>query len=309
VFLEGANNALAEGRIRGLTLQGAYCDELTLFPEQFFSMLLSRLRVSGAKLFATTNPDNPNHWLKKRYLDRAADLDLLSAGFTIDDNTFLPADYVANLKKEYTGVFFDRFILGRWVAGQGVIYGMFDKSHIVKIVPKLSSGAIGIDYGQSNATVFLFAGIGADGRLYVVSEYYHRGRDSRSHKSPAAYSRDFIAWAKNQNCPIDYIYYDPAATGFKDQLAEMGVYGLRAANNAVLEGIQLVSSLFGQGLIRISGQCENLIKELYSYSWDEKAANQGEDKPKKQGDHCVDALRYLVMGQKSYWKSRLGAEN
>ena len=61
VFLEGANDARSESKIRGMTLQGAYCDELTQFPEDFFTMLLSRLRLPGAKLIATTNPDAPLH--------------------------------------------------------------------------------------------------------------------------------------------------------------------------------------------------------------------------------------------------------
>ena len=77
VYLEGVNDARAESKIRGMTLQGAYCDELTLFTQDFFAMLLSRLSMPGAKLFGTTNPDNPGHWLKTDYLDRAGELDLM----------------------------------------------------------------------------------------------------------------------------------------------------------------------------------------------------------------------------------------
>ena len=98
IYLEGAANAEAESKIRGMTLMGAYCDELTLFGEEFFVMLLSRLSENGAKLFATTNPDTPSHWVKRDYLDRES-VDLLSIKFTLEDNIFLPEKYIAALKK------------------------------------------------------------------------------------------------------------------------------------------------------------------------------------------------------------------
>lgn len=125
ILLEGANDARSEDKIRGLTLGGAYCDELTLFPEDFFAMLLSRLSVDGAKLFGTTNPDAPSHWLKKKYIDRADVLDLLEMFFSIDDNTFLSKEFIENQKKEHTGVFYQRFILGLWVVAEGAIYRIF----------------------------------------------------------------------------------------------------------------------------------------------------------------------------------------
>lgn len=126
IMLEGANDGRSEAKIRGITLGGAYCDELTLFPKDFFVMLLSRLRVEGAKLIATTNPDVPTHWLKTEYLDNNALCDiLLSVFFHIDDNTTLPSEYIESLKKEYTGVYYDRFIRGDWVVANGAIYRVF----------------------------------------------------------------------------------------------------------------------------------------------------------------------------------------
>lgn len=308
VFLEGASDARAENKIRGMTLRGAYCDEITLFSEDFFNMLLSRLRVEGAKLIGTTNPDNPNHWLMENYLKRADKLDLLTVNFTIDDNTFLPREYVKNLKKEFSGMFYERFILGKWVLADGLVYGMFKPEYVSEEVPRILEYYVGIDYGQSNATVFLLAGLGEDERLYIIDEYYHNGKKEQSPKSPYAYANDFIEWVRgNDVSRLGCIYYDPSALGFRAQLAELGVGGLKAANNDVLCGIQIISAMFDKGLIRISPRCKHFVDEIYGYAWDTKSAKVGKDKPCKENDHVMDAFRYLVMGKFSYWKNRLGS--
>ena len=155
IMLEGANDGRSEAKIRGITLGGAYCDELTLFPKDFFTMLLSRLRVEGAKLIATTNPDMPTHWLKTEYLENDALCDtLLSVFFHIDDNTTLPADYVESLKKEYTGVYYDRFIRGDWVVANGAIYRVFTDSpsaYNAVEIPAFEYLNVGLDFGGNGS--------------------------------------------------------------------------------------------------------------------------------------------------------------
>ena len=107
MYLESVCDSRSESKIRGMTLDGAYCDELTLFDEDFFTMLLSRLSKSEARLIATTNPDHPRHWLKTKYLDNK-ELSLNDMKFTIDDNIFLDRTYVENLKREYKGMYYER---------------------------------------------------------------------------------------------------------------------------------------------------------------------------------------------------------
>jgi hypothetical protein len=115
-----------------MTAAGAYVDEATLIEREFWDQLPARLSIKGAKLFATTNPDSPSHWLKKEFLDRAHELDLKHWHFTLDDNVALDPAYVSALKKEYTGLWYRRFILGQWVMADGAIYDMFDPDrHVV----------------------------------------------------------------------------------------------------------------------------------------------------------------------------------
>lgn len=294
VDLEGAANALSENKIRGVTLSGAYVDELTLVPEDFFTMLLSRLSTEGAKMFGTTNPDSPRHWLKVNFLDKP-DLDIYRIKFLLDDNTTLPADYIENLKKEYTGVFYRRFILGDWVAAEGAIYPMFDaKIHVSDKVPKFHMHWIAADIGHTNPTAFLRLSAGDDGRIWVTDEYYHIA-DKSGAKSPKQYARDMQAFAAKGPFP-DSVIIDPAAEGFILQLKEDAPnLRIKRAANAVLEGIQLVSSAIDAGVLMIHPRCNHLIEEIQGYSWDSKAQERGEDKPVKTNDHACDALRYALM--------------
>ena len=307
VLLEGAGDARSEAKIRGLTLMGAYCDELTTFPQDFFSMLLSRLSLPGAKLFATTNPDNPMHWLKTDFIDRAAEIDALVMKFGFDDNPQLPPEYMTALRREYTGVFYRRFILGEWCVAEGAIYPDFDPArHVVDALPPMRLHWVGVDYGHSNPTVFLLAGLGDDGRLYIIDEDIHKAADEGD-QSPREYSRAMVRFLRKheQGLRLEAVVVDPSAKGFIVQLREDGVARVRSANNAVLEGIQLVSSILSADLLRVHRRCKTLIGELQGYVWDDRAQARGEDKPVKVNDHAADGLRYLIMSESAHWKRRI----
>ena len=145
MLLIGADNEAAATKIQGLTLAGAYCDEAAALPETFFNMLYSRLSVAGARLWLTSNPDNPGHWLKKKWLDRAklwldrdgvthADpggIDLHRVSFKLEDNPHLPAEYVARVKASYTGLWRRRYVLGEWCMAAGAVYSMWDPARHV----------------------------------------------------------------------------------------------------------------------------------------------------------------------------------
>lgn len=299
IYLEGVNDARSESKIRGMTLQGAYCDELTLFTEDFFSMLLSRLSCAGAKLVATTNPDNPYHWLKENYINRAGEIDLFSKRFLIEDNTFLDPEYVRNLEAEYTGVFYDRFILGLWVVAQGLIYPMFsDAENVYDDVdrpPQLVSYAkrlCGIDSGIENPTVYLDCYWDGE-TLWVDREYYHFGKKDRDKKAESDYADDFEKFFSDRPL-LSTIVIDPAAAGLKAELAKRG-YITNDADNSVVPGIQLVATMFKKRKIRVHKRCTSFIKELHTYAWDDKSCAHGDERPIKQADHACDALRYLVF--------------
>lgn len=288
ILLEGANDARSESKIRGLTLQGAYCDELTLFPKDFFVMLLSRLRVPGAKLIATTNPDSPEHWLKKDYIDRRTELDMLVVRFLLDDNTTLDPQYVTAVKAEYTGVFYNRFILGEWCLAEGIVYPQFDRTqHVRQLDSPQGKWYISVDYGTLNA---FSAGLWCyDGKqAYRAAEWYYSGRAQRRQLTNTQYLKHIQALAGGRN--IEAVVVDPSAASFITELRQAG-FTVRKGKNDVVDGIRRVSTALQQGKLLFSPACQDCIREFSLYRWDEKAA---EDRPIKENDHAMDDVRYFV---------------
>lgn len=291
IYLEGVSDSGAESKIRGMTLQGAYCDEITLFNESFFNMLLSRLSEPNAKLFGTTNPDNPNHWFKVNYIDRKDELDFFIMEFLIDDNTFLDKRYVEELKKEYTGVFYRRFILGEWCSAEGLVYPMFDKEkHIVEDLPERDIQAeyyISIDYGTLNpCSMGLWR---LDESCAVrIKEMYYSGRQNKKQLTDEEYYEMLEDLA--EGFLIKCVVIDPSAASFITTIRRHGKFAVRKANNNVLDGIRTTGTLLQSGKLKIHQSCENAIKEFGIYAWDEKS---GEDKVIKEFDHAMDDIRYF----------------
>lgn len=122
----GAERISQVSKIRGASIKYAYGDEVADWSEEVFALLKSRLDKENSCFDGTFNPQSPGHWLKK-FLD--SDADIFAQTYTIDDNPFLPAAFVASLKQEYAGtVYYNRYILGLWAAAEGLIYKAFADS-------------------------------------------------------------------------------------------------------------------------------------------------------------------------------------
>lgn len=312
VHVMGANDAKAESKIRGMTLAGALVDELTTLTRDFFKQLLARASVEGAMIFVTTNPDAPKHWLKDEYLDRAGELpDWGFWHFTMDDNPTLSESYKDSLKREYSGLWYARFIEGRWVAAEGAIYDVFDEDrHVIKRtdLPNIERVlSVGIDYGTTHATRGYLIGIGrslADpdkSALYVLDEF------APAKATVGQHAQMFRAWLADQ--PNDsfktpeWIAIDPAAAVFRQQLFDDGDTNLMRAHNAVLPGIQVIASLFAASALYIVDECTHLVKGLPGYRWDSAASAKGITKPIKEDDDEVDALRYAIYSSRRLWRA------
>ncbi len=299
IFFEGASDSRSESKIRGLTLTGAYCDELTLFDENFFSMLLSRLSDSGAKLFATTNPDSPFHWLKKKYIDRADELDMLFETFHISDNTFLDKEYVENLKKEYSGVYYDRYILGLWKAAEGVIYLDFANNPEKYIISEndisaeeIAFASIGIDFGgNKSAHAFVCTGFTHNmDKIITLDEFY-----IKEPLSPVRLEKYFVDFVRK--CSAKYtiydVYCDNAETTLVNGLSMAAMTnGLcvdvrNARKSPVNERIKSVLGLMSRGKYFVYNSCTNLIEAFSTAVWEDSPTA---DKRLDNGSINIDSL-------------------
>lgn len=298
VYVIGASDERAAAKIKGATFAGALVDEVTELPESYFEMLFSRLTIPNSKLFGGTNPDSPYHWLKSNYIDRFIDDERFFKNFkfNLDDNPSLDSQIKEDLKKKYQGLWYKRFILGEWVLAEGSVYDFFDTSIHVVDGPHTyaKSYFLGIDYGTTNAFAAIMIGYNDEHKpyLWAEKEYYWDSKKMGYQKTDAEYAFDIQR--EFGNYPIRLIYLDPSAASFQTELRRHKM-PVKEANNDVVDGIRCISTLMSQGNLVICRCCHNLIKEIEGYVWDEKAARRGEDKPLKQRDHAVDALRYPIF--------------
>jgi len=295
IHIVGADDERAEAKIRGPTFSGAYVDEITIIPESVFKMLISRCAMRGAKIFGTTNPDSPYHWLKRDYL--MDNPDVASWQFTLNDNPELTKDDREYLKRQYKGLWYQRFIEGKWVQAEGSVYDFFDeKLHVIDYAPTYTASYIvGVDYGTTNPCSFVLIGHDPNRfpNFWIESEYFYDSRVHQRQKTDTEYAEDLQRFL--QGHPIKAIYIDPSAVSFRVELQKQGITNLYEANNEVIDGIRFVSKLLNNGTLKICKSCTNVIKEFQSYVWDENSSKTGVDKPKKVNDHSLDAIRYALF--------------
>ncbi|MEU6342207.1 PBSX family phage terminase large subunit [Streptomyces sp. NPDC046977] len=315
IHILGASDAKAEKVLRGLTCAGAYIDELTVISEDFFQQLLGRCSVDGAQIFATTNPDSPAHWVRRRFLDRLGKLeDWRVWHFQLDDNPALSEKVKNRYKRMYTGLWFRRFILGEWVAAEGAVFDMWDPArHVVpwQRLPAMQRMlALGSDYGTTNASTGLLLGLGADRRLYLVDEWRHDPLHAQARLTDGQLSASLRDWMTEPHLPNggpawpEWVAVDPAAASFRLQLFRDGLTS-HEADNDVLRGITMLATLLAEGQLLVSDRCEGFIREAPGYSWDPKATEEGKDKPLKMADHSLDGGRYAVATTEALWRPHL----
>lgn len=338
VWVLGSSDVRSENVLRGLTCAGAYVDEVTLLKEDFFTQLLNRL-WEGAQLFGTTNPDSPAHWFKVNFLDRCVPghrqylPDWRVWKFLLDDNPQLSEARKDAIRRENTGLFYRRNVLGEWVAAEGAIYDMWNPDvHTIPWddLPEMRELiAVAIDYGTTNPTVAGILGISAEHdplgrptpRLFLVDEWTFDSKLEQRKLTDSELSHALRTWlTTEEHLPRDtfprmqprFTILDPSAASFRVQLQQDGLTAT-AADNEVLYGIRTVASLLGAGKLLIARPtdahpdrgCPTTIAEAPAYAWDPKATLAGEDKPIKVADHGLDQLRYGVVTTENIWRSHI----
>lgn len=303
VYILGADNRKHVARLQGMTIEYAYGDEVTTWHEEVFQMLKSRLRCRHSFFEGTANPESPYHFLKA-FLESKADVYCQTS--TIDDNPFLPPEFVENLKQEYAGtVYYDRFVLGRWAAAGGLVYPFFsadDPRYVVDgFAPKHGSGGryfVSIDYGTYNpCSMGLWCVAG--GVATRFRESYYDGRKNGRQRTDEEHYAELERLTSG--VPVDSIIIDPSAASFIETIRRHGRYRVRQAENDVLNGIRVTACLLSAGKMQIDRSCKDSLREFGSYRWDEK---KHYDAVLKEHDHAMDDTRYFaatVLSKELRW--------
>lgn len=314
-FVIGAKDEASYKQILGMTIGIAICDEWTEFPRSFSMQLFLRMSPPGSRLYATTNPGTPQHYLFVEVLhspDFAPDLEVIH--FTLDDNPNIEEGVKKQLRASQKGVYFQRYILGLWVVAEGAIYrdswdekwSYDDTSRPVGLYGGggYAQHIISIDYGTHNPCVFLEYFLDPYDVAWLDREYYWNSVKEMKQKTDSQYADDLEKFIKDsrvigRNNPA--IICDPSATSFKLELINRGLTVLDGENE-VLHGIHRVSEVEAMGHRRVRSDIKEWRREKGLYSWDAKAGLKGDERPLKTNDHSMDADRYGLVYLFPEWK-------
>ena len=294
-YLFGGRDESSAALIQGMTLAGVLFDEVALMPRSFTEQALARCSVEGSKFWFNCNPEHPHHWFYEQWIKKSEQKNALSLHFTMEDNPALSPEIVARYKSLYTGAFYERFVEGKWVAAEGLVYPMFGKNCIKSSPENFSEYYVSCDYGTANPCSMGLWGKKCD-KWYRIREYYHNSRLTKVQKTDEEYYSQLEKLTAGVN--IKAVVVDPSALSFIECIRRHGKYRVLPAKNEVINGIRRVSNVLAQGKILICPECEDIIREFSLYRWDEKA---GKDVPKKENDHAMDDMRYFVstvLGEK-----------
>ncbi len=277
--------------IQGITLAGVLFDEVALMPQSFVEQAITRtLSIDAAKLWFNCNPESPIHWFYREWILQPEKHHALHLHFLLDDNPSLTDKAKEKAKSSFAGVFYDRYILGKWVAADGLIYpDVANGQGIVEPADRqYVKYCISIDYGTLNPFSAGLYGL-SKGVWYRFDEYYHSGRETRRQLTDAEYYAEVEKLAGKRY--ISEIIIDPSAASMIAEIRKHGRFSVRGANNDVVDGIRETAAAFKSGRLKVTNNCSGAIMEFSAYKWDDK---KQEDKPVKENDHAMDEIRYFV---------------
>lgn len=271
--------------IQGRTLAGVLFDEVALQPRSFVEQALARCSVDGSKMWFNCNPASPQHWFYKEWICDIEKHNAIRLHFQLEDNPSLSQRIIDRYKSMYTGVFYNRYILGEWCVAEGLVYD-FGEDNITDETPSNGEYYISIDYGTLNPfSAGLWCVLGD--KAVRIKEYYYNGREKAKQRTDEEYCDDIEELAKGYN--IRQVIVDPSAASFITALRKRQ-FSVRKANNDVLDGIRRTAVYLRNGNIKIHRSCADSIAEFGLYRWDDKAAT---DTPIKENDHAMDEIRYF----------------
>lgn len=288
-YLFGGRDEGSAALIQGVTLCGVLFDEAALMPRSFVEQAVARCSVEGSKLWFNCNPEYPQHWFCTEWVKKTREKNLCYIHFTMDDNPSLSAAMLERYRKLYSGSFYQRYVLGRWVAAEGLVYPFMSDDKMLCDVPAggFDDYIISCDYGTVNPSSFGLWGL-RGGIWYRTDEYYYSSRREGTSRTDEEHYQGLCELAGERS--ISRVVVDPSAASFIEVIKRHGKFHVVPAKNSVVDGIRQVSTALKQGDIKICRSCSDCIREFGLYRWE----SGGRDAPLKEDDHAMDDLRYFV---------------
>lgn len=304
-YIFGGKDEGSQDLIQGVTLAGLFCDEVALMPESFVNQATARCSVAESKWWFNCNPEGPEHWFYRNWIKERESKKLIYLRFTMDDNPSLPEAIKDRYRRQYAGVFYERYILGRWRVSEGLVYDMVAKDPERFIMRGSTAGMMGrffvsIDYGTKNPCSMGLWCV-HDGTAVRIKESYY---DSRKMQAQRTDEEHYEALCRlTQGYYVERVIVDPSAASFIETIRRHGKFMVRPAENDVLNGIRVVSALLVSGRLKIHESCTDARREFGMYRWDDK---RKEDVVIKEYDHAMDDIRYFastVLSREFRWVS------
>ncbi len=288
-YLFGGRDESSAALIQGITLCGVLFDEAALMPRSFVEQALARCSVEGSKLWFNCNPEYPQHWFCREWVKKTKEKNIYYLHFVMEDNPSLSKKMLERYKKLYSGSFYDRFVLGKWTASEGLVYPFMSDDKMLFDIPDgyAEQYVISCDYGTVNPSSFGLWGL-FDGCWYRIGEYYYSSKKEGMSRTDEEHYTGLCKLAGDRD--ISKIVVDPSAASFIEVIRRHGKYKVVSAKNNVLDGIRQTSTALKEGSIRICRSCGDSIREFGLYRWE----SGGNDRPVKENDHSMDDIRYFV---------------
>ncbi|WP_195199171.1 PBSX family phage terminase large subunit [Faecalispora jeddahensis] len=288
-YLFGGKDESSSALIQGMTLAGVLFDEVALMPRSFVEQALARCSVEGSTFWFNCNPEHPQHWFYREWIQNAAKKNALYLHFQMEDNPSLSEAMLERYRGLYSGAFYRRFVLGEWVAAEGLVYPFMTQEQFCP-VPRgaLERYVISCDYGTVNPSSFGLWGR-KNGCWYRIAEYYYDSRREGFQRTDEEHYAGLCQLAGGRK--IECVVADPSAASFMAVIRRHGEFRVIPARNDVLDGIRQVAAALKAGQLCICDTCADAMREFALYRW---SSDSTRDAPIKENDHAMDDIRYFT---------------
>lgn len=288
IRLEGAPNERADTKITGDTLAGAFIDEIQKIPESFVKQTYARCSDGNGFLYGTCNPEHPQHWLHRDWI-KGKDMKgfVKTWTFLVSDNKYLPKKYVDSLKILFTGIFYERNVLGKWIAAEGVVFNNFANNHDKFVIKEINKNDIafaiaGLDFGGNRSgSSLVITGFYKDIKQGLVVLHSNKLLRNKGDIDPTVLNKwviDNIQEFKNKyNIPIFNLYCDNAEqyleAGVRNEIRKQGL-GIPtgdAQKIAIMDRVNFTQRMMALGAFKVMHDCQTVINSFDELVYDEKS--------------------------------------